>query len=392
MFWDYLAGHQHWVEGGGGLESGTLSEGLYVEARRGRQAVPEVFNPRLRDRSCYLEVPTCYGWPIRPEHHQRWRLSVGANQTIDAFPDLKHLAKEDEVQARQHRVAISKENFEKLFSYYYSESYTNPRVLTQAVWFFTTCHFGLRSRKVDWETWRLLTSSFEFLFWFKGHEQLHSAAMKRGWWFFMPKNLGLIVDLCSLRDRENVCMTSRSCMKVQLARWHMQRFTCNISFLLNTFLPSLFLPLSSTISFSLSLSFVFSFSLSLSLFPSSSLPVSLSLSLSPSLFLPLSLSLSFYLSLSLSPSLFLTLSLSLSHSLSFFLSSPSPSHQVQSSLILFFTEQSQTPGTITYLSQSLFYQDFPQKKDLCEEKIPSVKDVEEGIQRLGSLTVYCFFL
>ena len=145
MFRDYLAGHQHWVEGGGGLESVQNSEGLYVEARRGRQAVPEVFNPRLRDRSCYLEVPACYSWPIRPEHHQRWRLSVGANQTIDAFPDLKHLAKEDEVQARQHRVAISKENFEKLFSYFYSESYTNPRVLTQAVWFFMTCQFGLRS-------------------------------------------------------------------------------------------------------------------------------------------------------------------------------------------------------------------------------------------------------
>ena len=144
--------------------------------------------------------------------HQQWRLSVGANQTIDAFPDLKHLAKEVEVQARQHGVAISQENFEKFFSYFYSESNTNPRVLTQAVWFFTTCHFGLRSREVDWVTWRLPISSFEFSFWFKGHEQLHSAAMKRGWWFFMPKNLGLIADLCSLRDRENVWMTSRSCM------------------------------------------------------------------------------------------------------------------------------------------------------------------------------------
>ena len=33
----------------------------------GRQAVPEVFNPRLRDRSCYLEAPACYSFPIRPE-------------------------------------------------------------------------------------------------------------------------------------------------------------------------------------------------------------------------------------------------------------------------------------------------------------------------------------
>ena len=82
--------------------------------------------------------------------HQRGRLSVGANQTIDAFLDLKHApCQEDEVQARQHGVAISQENFEKLFSYFYSESYTNPQVLTPAVWFFTTCHFGLRSREVD---------------------------------------------------------------------------------------------------------------------------------------------------------------------------------------------------------------------------------------------------
>ena len=60
---------------------------------------------------------------------------MGANQTIDAFPDLKHLAKEDEVQATQHGVATSQENFEKLFSYIYSESYANPRVPTQAVWY-----------------------------------------------------------------------------------------------------------------------------------------------------------------------------------------------------------------------------------------------------------------
>ena len=29
--------------------------------------MPEVFNPRLRDRSCYLEAPACYIFPIRPE-------------------------------------------------------------------------------------------------------------------------------------------------------------------------------------------------------------------------------------------------------------------------------------------------------------------------------------
>ena len=34
VFRDYLAGGQDWVERGGGLESGRLSEGLYVEARR----------------------------------------------------------------------------------------------------------------------------------------------------------------------------------------------------------------------------------------------------------------------------------------------------------------------------------------------------------------------
>ena len=153
------------------------------------QAVPEVFNPRLKDRSCYLEAPACYIWPIRPEYHQRWRFSVGANQTIDAF--LKHLAKEDEVQATQHREAISKEDLEKLFSYFYSKSDTNQRVLTQAVWFFTTCHFGLRSREVDRVAWRLFIYSFKFSFWFKGHKQLHSAAMKRGWWFIYDQEPGV---------------------------------------------------------------------------------------------------------------------------------------------------------------------------------------------------------
>ena len=72
---------------------------------------------------------------------------VGANQTLDAF--LKHLAKEGELQATQHKEPISKEDLEKLFSFFYSEGYKNPRVLTQAVWFFTTYHFGLRSREVQ---------------------------------------------------------------------------------------------------------------------------------------------------------------------------------------------------------------------------------------------------
>ena len=53
---------------------------------------------------------------------------VGANQTIDAF--LKHLVKEDEAQARHHnniwREAISKQDLKKLFSNFYSESYTKP--------------------------------------------------------------------------------------------------------------------------------------------------------------------------------------------------------------------------------------------------------------------------
>ena len=40
----------------------------------GRQAVPEVFNLSLRDRSCCLEAPACYSWPIRPEYNQQWRL------------------------------------------------------------------------------------------------------------------------------------------------------------------------------------------------------------------------------------------------------------------------------------------------------------------------------
>ena len=40
----------------------------------GQQAVPEVFNPRLRDRSCCLEAPACYSWPIRLEYNQWGRL------------------------------------------------------------------------------------------------------------------------------------------------------------------------------------------------------------------------------------------------------------------------------------------------------------------------------
>ena len=48
---------------------------------------------------------------------------VGASQTLDAF--LKHHANEREVQggvqATQHREGISKEDLEKLFSFFYSE-------------------------------------------------------------------------------------------------------------------------------------------------------------------------------------------------------------------------------------------------------------------------------
>ena len=112
---------------------------------------------------------------------------------------------------------ISKEDLEKLFSYFYSQSYTQPWVLTQAVWFFTTCHLGLRSnsREVDRVTWRMLVSSFKFSFRIKGQEQLHSPALKRGWWFIYDQEPG--VDrgfMPAQRSGKCVCVTSRSCMNV----------------------------------------------------------------------------------------------------------------------------------------------------------------------------------
>ena len=113
---------------------------------------------------------------------------VGANQTIGAF--LKHLAKEDEVQATQHiQKRFRGRTWRSCSPIFIQSSYTNPRVVTQAV--FTTCHFGLRPREVDRVTWRLLISSFKFSFWFKGHEQLHSPTMKRGWWFIYDQEPGV---------------------------------------------------------------------------------------------------------------------------------------------------------------------------------------------------------
>ena len=123
--------------------------------------------------------------------------------TIDTF--LKHLAKEDNLQATQHREAVSNEDW-KLFSYFRSKSYTKPRVLTQAVWFFRTCHFGLRSRGVNWVAWRLpsLLSNFRSV------SRATSSCVLPLWsgldGLFMTKYLGLIVDLCTVRDRENVCV------------------------------------------------------------------------------------------------------------------------------------------------------------------------------------------
>ena len=127
-----------------GSELGIILERFYVEARRQ--------DGKPYQKSSILGIRAA----IQRHLHAVGRLDlniitgedfVGANQTLDAF--LKHLAKEGELQATQHKEPISKEDLEKLFSFFYSEGYKNPRVLTQAVWFFTTYHFGLRSREVQ---------------------------------------------------------------------------------------------------------------------------------------------------------------------------------------------------------------------------------------------------
>ena len=130
---------------------------------------------------------------------------VGANQTIDAF--LKHLAKEDEVQATQHTqkrfLRRTWRSSSPMHSFIQSATRTHES-RHQAAWFFTTCHLGLLSREIDRVTWRLLIS-FKFSLWFKGHEQLHSPAMKRGWWFIYDQEPGVDrgLTMCCIKTETN---------------------------------------------------------------------------------------------------------------------------------------------------------------------------------------------
>ena len=72
---------------------------------------------------------------------------VEANRMLDAY--LKHLAKEGQLQPPQHKEPLTKEDLEKCLNYFYEKAESDPRVLTQAVWFFITYHFALRAKEVQ---------------------------------------------------------------------------------------------------------------------------------------------------------------------------------------------------------------------------------------------------